>query len=612
MNSDRIKEIFKEYLEKEDTNYAIFIDAKWGHGKTFYWKTVLEPFAKEKGFSTVRISLFGVTNSRELDKRMRHAILLPSINSMANSTNKLASLTHAIGEGLKQFTESKLSINIDQIVSEISINAYINDKIVICFDDFERTTMPKEDVLGFLNNLIEDKSVKMVILCNSEELYKSEKEEYNKAKEKVVRWTFKLEQNTEKIFEKLCSSEAICKKQSFKEFLDKQMPFIKKIIGCLSDGNLRILKRYLDVLDRIFPIVYSEKNNAILEEILYYSFASTNEACIGVLTKDNLEDFENLREIANREDTYDILIHGSDNGDKKYEKSAVKEWRKYLEFRDLNYVPYPSLSEYLLTGFLDEHKLEEEIRSRSESIDKEWDILIRKLMTADFRYLSDSDFKDGSKKIIDYIRDGKYDVEAFPAIAYWLNVYIKNGFIKCQETELEEIIDKGLTIASNRYKPNRHNYDYILNSYNDDSSELLKFTKAKITEIYNNRIKELSKKDLERVYDLIGMEEDFRLNIGEAIDILKKTPDLIKELDIKKLVTILVESPNSNIFTFNAYLGILIDHIKMSEYLLPFLKSLKKKLKKIKPNDGRPIANYNIKELLKEIDKAIGKLVNIH
>lgn len=35
---DRIKEKINEYIEKENTQYAIMIDGEWGSGKTFFIK----------------------------------------------------------------------------------------------------------------------------------------------------------------------------------------------------------------------------------------------------------------------------------------------------------------------------------------------------------------------------------------------------------------------------------------------------------------------------------------------------------------------------------------------------------------------------------------------
>lgn len=71
---DEITSIVKDYLNQNNTDYAIFINGVWGSGKTYYVKNCLIPeinkfdFPSDNGienkkFKPVYISLFGLSNS---------------------------------------------------------------------------------------------------------------------------------------------------------------------------------------------------------------------------------------------------------------------------------------------------------------------------------------------------------------------------------------------------------------------------------------------------------------------------------------------------------------------------------------------------------------------
>ena len=65
---------------------------------------------------------------------------------------------------------------------------------VFCFDDLERLNPQLiQDTLGYINSLIEAEHLKIIVLCNEDELFSSdeihEELQYKKYKEKVIRFT---------------------------------------------------------------------------------------------------------------------------------------------------------------------------------------------------------------------------------------------------------------------------------------------------------------------------------------------------------------------------------------------------------------------------------------
>src|SRR5262245_26147548 len=68
-----IIEIFKSYVQKRDTDYAIMITGSWGSGKTFFWKKKIVPELERmrnpvsgKKYKCLYVSLNGIQDTSEL------------------------------------------------------------------------------------------------------------------------------------------------------------------------------------------------------------------------------------------------------------------------------------------------------------------------------------------------------------------------------------------------------------------------------------------------------------------------------------------------------------------------------------------------------------------
>ena len=70
MQTAHIEEIFKEYLRKEATQYALLINGTWGSGKTFFWKTTLHAMVKKQELKPLYISLNGLKTVEQLQQQL--------------------------------------------------------------------------------------------------------------------------------------------------------------------------------------------------------------------------------------------------------------------------------------------------------------------------------------------------------------------------------------------------------------------------------------------------------------------------------------------------------------------------------------------------------------
>ena len=71
----QVDDIINDYINAEDTDYAIMIDGQWGAGKSYYWENVLRKQIEETGiprnsknekYKAAKISLFGIQSVDDL------------------------------------------------------------------------------------------------------------------------------------------------------------------------------------------------------------------------------------------------------------------------------------------------------------------------------------------------------------------------------------------------------------------------------------------------------------------------------------------------------------------------------------------------------------------
>src|SRR5690606_17074230 len=137
----------------------ILLNGSWGCGKTYFWKYKLESIAIENQFKTIYISLNGISKKENLDQLL-FLRLLPIIGIQENNTFK--NVTTFIKNIVNKLSNNLLL----DIFKGISVDSFNFSNHVICFDDLERCQMPIKEVLGFINNFVEHKSLKTIILAD--------------------------------------------------------------------------------------------------------------------------------------------------------------------------------------------------------------------------------------------------------------------------------------------------------------------------------------------------------------------------------------------------------------------------------------------------------------
>ena len=242
MNINNIKTVFEDYLKADKTQYAILLNGTWGCGKTFFWKHDLEQIAISKKFKTIYISLNGVSKIDALEQLL-FIKLLPFISNQENTKTKNVTifLTNIINYASKTFGK----VSLTDFTKGLSVDFFDFSKYVICFDDLERCQISVKEILGFINNYVEHKNLKTIILADETNIIITQ-EGYDNIKEKVIGRVLNFELNIEETIPQLFKKYEK-DKVDFYAFLIKQRQTLIDLSIEYKQNNLRIIAFYLDI-----------------------------------------------------------------------------------------------------------------------------------------------------------------------------------------------------------------------------------------------------------------------------------------------------------------------------------------------------------------------------
>lgn len=177
------------YLNSSNSEGAFHVKGEWGSGKTYFFKEILPVKIKDQvNRIQVMISLFGLESVNEIPYRLLNAYV-----------KKKSELKSGIGKDMdrgldyidmKYGVDRKLfGLNLHD-EDELIYNIIPKDKVYLCFDDVERFVTKENvaEILGTINNLVENLGYKVIVISNDHYRYNDEEAAFVKSqfKEKVI------------------------------------------------------------------------------------------------------------------------------------------------------------------------------------------------------------------------------------------------------------------------------------------------------------------------------------------------------------------------------------------------------------------------------------------
>ncbi len=343
-----------DYVQTPQTDYALLITGKWGCGKTYFWKNVVEPKLGQVTCNgapchPLYASLYGCESTKDIDTQL---FLASHPHLKEKWTTRLSTVGgHALKQLVKAFTRFELPA--------IDLRWLVNTKhAVLCFDDLERTRLPMKEALGYINSFVEHEGAKTVILCNEDEISnKAKRKTYDAMKEKVVGASLTFRPHLDAVFQTLIDEHKA--RAAFHGFISQNAELLRHLFDRSEKHNIRSLRRAIAALAAIFDALKSNNitPNAIAKQLIY-AVAPTSFELHG-----RGVDPAGLRKIHSSEYMAVAGMSSSILRSNKTDEETDEEGfaKRYLdrfglaEWQDA--VGCPPICEFLLTGFLDRNAL---------------------------------------------------------------------------------------------------------------------------------------------------------------------------------------------------------------------------------------------------------------
>lgn len=616
------------YVEQENTNYAILINGEWGCGKTYFWNNVLKNEIENielngKKQKTAYLSLYGITSIEEINKRI-------VVDHVFKNSETFKSISESKWGG--RLTElGKMAVGVVKnleipIISE-AMNTEINYEnllnftdTVLCFDDLERANCDIADILGYINNFVEHDGVKVIIIGNEDEISTRlntqnyeikmitssiilEKEgaftgtngESNELIENKLRSLFNKTDTYKRIKEKLIgktlsltsdftqiTKEIIRNYQDepLRVFLMDNLSIIETTSQNSGTKNIRILKQALDDFKIIYGHYnekYNDLDNRILSSILKFTLAASFEIKTGIEENDKLEVIRSNSDFISHV-TYSDMI--SKNKSKDYIKAfKTKYFNDSNNYNDLIYFKF---SEILVRkGIFNEEIFEHEMNEIKIQYTDDTPSYL-KLLRSGYMELEDDVFFDAMDTAYRKLVNGEMKFTWYFKAFVLYRQLIKVGLFEKEISKLKQELYEGLKKAGEQAT------DYVdsltlLWGYeaNPEDSDLQEFNNKTIE--INRAL--LAKKESNDFHKLIeNLDENFQQFVIDVNGKYYNTP-VFSYCNMDELYLKIIKLSNRNI-------GIMIE-------------LLKKRYKDLRMNSECRLELDNIRDLEKKFNEYI-------
>lgn len=170
-----------DYIKDDDAQYAILISGNWGCGKTYLYRNYLidaingNELGKTIRKDNVYISLYGITSLEDLSRELiLHFISVKTSKGTGDNEGFVmgtAGILELISKSIT-FQVKNISVGgLDKIYKKLH-DLIKSKNLVICFDDLERCAIPVNELFGWINNLTEHCSCKVIILADEDNIGK--------------------------------------------------------------------------------------------------------------------------------------------------------------------------------------------------------------------------------------------------------------------------------------------------------------------------------------------------------------------------------------------------------------------------------------------------------
>lgn len=280
----------QNFIEQKEHSGALLITGKWGSGKSYYIKNWAQKINSEEEHLVIIISLFGIDTAQELHQRVKEEYISAtssplqkagrriknkSKDTIAKGVDVIASVfSHPIVTAISKGISSVISLDFWKLVS-VKNTACIQGKnrsVVLVFDDLERNKIEMPILLGAINEYCENRLMKTIIIANDEEIFESEKDNFQTFKEKIISRTIRHTPRSYQIIQALIENYQT-NIDAYKDFLRNNISILQKVFEESNCENIRNVKSILADFERAFAIWTMAEAKTEKMHFALYTFA---------------------------------------------------------------------------------------------------------------------------------------------------------------------------------------------------------------------------------------------------------------------------------------------------------------------------------------------------
>lgn len=313
MNDNEYNLYIENYLNNDKTKSAIMLTAPWGMGKSYYIQNCLIPYLEQtSNKKCVVVSLYGLNDIKEISK----AIYLEIRSKISYVKNEKYEAGKIVSKTIIKGVLSKVGIDLsleDEDLEKLYSSIDLANKLII-LEDLERSGISIKQVLGYVNNLVEQDGAKVLLVANEEEIksfkeittkdkggndttkmvYTEETEEYFKIKEKTVSDTILYLCDYEAAIESIFKMYSGSKIYSFFEQKSKngKLAIFSEIHNVMADINDYNLRSFIFACQKAIDI-FSNYDGDLDTEFLKHVFLGIVAFSLRLKNNDDIKWKEN-------------------------------------------------------------------------------------------------------------------------------------------------------------------------------------------------------------------------------------------------------------------------------------------------------------------------------
>lgn len=503
---DNISEAILSHLKMKTTG-ALLLTGDWGSGKTYFLKNNVFPkIENTTTFIPIIVSLYGETDKNNIAQKVLFAFFDKKGKNVNLSTGTIAKNIKNFSEG---FPILKKYLDLDKLIVGTGENVFRllpHDNLLICFDDLERMSekIDVNDFLGIVNDLVENKGCKVLLIANEEEIKNG-----IAFKEKTIEKTIHFSPKISTIFDSIVHSY---EPSTFKEYLLYNKDFIiSTLVPTIENkekekelrksfSNIRSLKFTIEHFKYSYFLLTNEKdeNEPVVKQQLQSLWLFTLSISIEFRKPNSITftDRKKLNEPPTSFSDIDFSKFNFGNNETK-EVEAESKWTYSENFKKLyydrlseKYIYFPAIYDLITSGkeiskqeFL--LHLEKSFNIKDGKVNPAHQIL-NNLHKFGYGFYSDSEFMEVLNNLLEYCKNGQLeDLISYLNAGVYLLAF--NEILGNEKEDIAQTIQQGLDIFLPKIKLNylvKSHFEMAIGNVKEPNlQELITHIKEKFNEI---------------------------------------------------------------------------------------------------------------------------------